>query len=269
MSLAEEKKVGYWKTKVSKVSPHEILIRGYPLEELIGNLSFAEVMFLTLRGELPSEPEAKMLDALLCSIVDHQFTGSTVPAARFAASANWEILPSLAAGICAMGRNTVSPQDTGSLIDRGLKLMKEENCSREEAAKRIVEEYRKEGRRIPGLGHPTHKDYDPRARRLREVAEKLGFAREKILFYEAVQKEVAKKKALPINIDGMMAAVMCEMDFDVLEMAAIGAISYSPGVIANIVEEIREEPPLRIVPEEISEYTGSPTRSLPKERIKL
>jgi len=114
--MAEKKKVGYWKTKVSKVAAHEILIRGYPLEELIGNLSFAEVMFLTLRGELPSEREAKMLDALLCAIVDHEFIDSTIPAARFAASANWELLPSIAAGICAMGRNTVSPQDTGSLI---------------------------------------------------------------------------------------------------------------------------------------------------------
>ena len=267
--MAEKKKVGYWKTKVSKVGAHEILIRGYPLEELIGNLSFAEVMFLTLRGELPSESEAKMLDALLCAIVDHEFIDSTIPAARFAASANWELLPSMAAGICAMGRNTVSPQDTGSLIETGMKLMEDENLSREEAAARIVEQYRKEGRRIPGLGHPTHKNYDPRAKRLREVAEKLGFVGERMLFYEACQKEVAKRKFLPINVDGMMAAIMCEMGFDPLEMAAIGAVSHIPGLIANIIEEIKEEPPLRMVPEEITEYIGSPRRSLPRKKGKI
>ena len=68
--MAEEKrkKAGYWRTKISKVGPGEILIRGYPLEELMGNLSFTEVMFLTLRGELPSESEGKMLDALLCGL---------------------------------------------------------------------------------------------------------------------------------------------------------------------------------------------------------
>ena len=267
--MTEEKKAGYWKTKISKVGPGEILIQGYPLEELIGVLSFTEVMFLTLRGELPSEREAKMLDALLCAIVDHQFIDSTIPAARFAASASWEILPSIAAGVCAMGRNTVSPQDTGSLIEAGMKLMKGENLSREEAAKRMVEQYRKEGKRIPGLGHPTHRDYDPRAKRLHEIAERLGFVGEKLLFYEACQKEVAKKKFLPINVDGMMAAIMCEMGFDPLEMAAIGAVSHMPGLIANVIEEIKEEPPLRTVPEEISEYIGAPKRALPKERARI
>jgi citrate synthase len=267
--MAEKKKVGYWKTKVSKVAEGEILIRGYPLEELIGNLSFAEVMFLTLRGELPSEREGKMMDALLCAIVDHEFIDSTIPSARFAASANWELLPSFAAGICAMGRNTVSPQDTGSLIEAGMKLMKDENLSREEAAARIVEQYRKEGKRVPGLGHPTHKESDPRAKRLREVAEKLGFVGDKLLFYEACQKEVAKKRFLPINVDGMMAAIMSEMNLDPLEMASIGAVSHTPGLIANIIEEIKEEPPLRTVPEEITEYVGSPKRPLPKEKVKL
>jgi len=147
--------------------------------------------------------------------------------------------------------------------------MKDENLSQEEAATRIVEQYREERRRIPGLGHPTHKDYDPRARKLREVAEKLGFAGKKMLFYEACQKEVAKKKFLPINIDGMMAAIMYEMEFDPLEMAAIGAVSHIPGLITNVIEEIKEEPPLRMVPEEITEYIGSPRRSLPKEKVTI
>ena len=60
---------GYWKTKVSKVGEHQILIRGYPLEEVIGNLTYTEAIYLTIRGELPTEREREMMDALLCAIL--------------------------------------------------------------------------------------------------------------------------------------------------------------------------------------------------------
>ena len=96
---------GYWKTKISKVGRNKVWIRGYPLEEITGNLSYIEAFFLIVKDRLPSDNEAKMFDVLLTAGLDHQFINSIMVAARVVASAN----PSLTAAIAvhALGQNNV------------------------------------------------------------------------------------------------------------------------------------------------------------------
>jgi len=165
-----------------------------------------------------------------------------------------------------MGSNTVSPQESAAVIIAVAELMESENLSREDAADRVVTSMLENGKRVPGLGHPTHKNDDMRASALRRVTESQGLWGEKCQIYESVHQAFMKitGKNLPINIDGMMAAVMSELDFDPLEMAGIGALAVLPGVIAHVVEEIREGVPLRVIPRELgSQYIGPTERHLP------
>src|ERR1044071_4474325 len=62
-----------WQTKISRVLEGKVLIRGYSHEKLIGDYGYAEGVFLTLRGELPTRQEGRMMDALLMSLLDHGF----------------------------------------------------------------------------------------------------------------------------------------------------------------------------------------------------
>jgi len=245
----------YWQTKVSYVAQHKVLIRGYPIEEIC--------------EELPTKPQARVMDALLCCMPDHQFVASHTPAARFTASAFPESpIPGIASAVLTMGSNTVSPQDSAKIILAACKLMESKGLDRDEAAGEMVKQYLEAGRRIPGLGHPTHKNDDMRATALRNVTEAQGLWGEKCQVYEAIHRAFIETtgKSLPINIDGMMAAVMTELDFDPLEMAGIGALSVLPGVIAHVVEEIREGVPLRVIPDELgSKYIGEPERHLPDD----
>ena len=259
----------YWRTKISFVAPHKVLIRGYPIEEICEHLTYAEMCWLTIRGELPTKEQARVMDALLCCMPDHQFVASHTPAARFTASAFPESpIPGMASALLTMGSNTVSPQESGKLIHAVCDRMEKEGLSREEAARRVVGQYLSAGRRVPGLGHPTHKNWDMRAEALRRVTEANGLWGEKCQVYEAVRRafhELTGKK-LPINIDGMMGAVMTQFGFDPLEMAGIGALAVLPGVIAHVVEEIREGVPLRVIPDALgSKYIGVPERLLPPE----
>lgn len=260
----------YWRTKISYVAPHKVLIRGYPIEEICEHLTYAEMCWLTIRGELPTKAEARVMDALLCCMPDHQFVASHTPAARFTASAFPESpIPGIASAVLTMGSNTVSPQESAKIILAACALMGAEGLSKEEATRRMVREYLDAGRRVPGLGHPTHKNEDMRASALRRVTEAQGLWGEKCQVYEAIHGafvEITGKK-LPINIDGMMAAVMTQLDFDPLEMAGIGALAVLPGVIAHVVEEIRDGVPLRVIPDALgSKYVGEPERHLPQAR---
>ena len=64
-----------WETEICEVvsgaDEEEIIVRGHRLSELIGQTSFAGMMFLLLQGRLPSENEARVLDALLVASVEH------------------------------------------------------------------------------------------------------------------------------------------------------------------------------------------------------
>ena len=54
-----------WKTAITKVEPNKITVRGYSIDNLMGNVSFAQAIHLVLKGELPSESAGRMLDAVL------------------------------------------------------------------------------------------------------------------------------------------------------------------------------------------------------------
>jgi len=60
-----------WRTAITQHIGGEPYIRGYRLLDLVGRYSFSEVAYLTLKGELPTRAEARVLDAMLVAVVDH------------------------------------------------------------------------------------------------------------------------------------------------------------------------------------------------------
>lgn len=255
-----------WRTKISRVLPGKCLIRGYSHEDLIGDKSYAEGVFLTLRGELPTPNEARMTDALLSSLLDHGFVAASVLAARYCASGNPQLIPATAAGLLTAGSNTISPQHGAQFIQDAADMMKRENLSMEEAAKKVVEQVRASKKRIPGFGHPTHKGEDFRATKLWGIAEECGFVGERTKLYQAIHAEFVRstgKTAVCINVDGALACIMMEMGLRPLQMVAIASLAVLPGILAHVIEEIEEGVPLRVITDENMDYLGPPERKLP------
>ena len=71
-----------WQTALTSIAPNSILIRGYPVDELMGRLSFADAVYLLLMGELPTPAIGRMLNAVLVSSLDHGVTPPSTLAAR-------------------------------------------------------------------------------------------------------------------------------------------------------------------------------------------
>ncbi len=255
-----------WQTKISRVLPGKVIIRGYSHEELIGARGYAEGVFLTLKGELPTPEEARMTDALLMSLLDHGFVAASVLAARYCASGNPQFIPATAVGLLTAGSNTISPQHSAQFIEDAYRRMLDEGLSVEATAGHVVEEVRARKRRIPGFGHPTHKGEDFRATKLWKIAAECGFVGDKTRLYQAIHAEflrVTGKRGICINVDGAMACIMTEMGFRPMEMVAIATLAVLPGIMAHVIEEIEEGIPLRIVPDEGMDYLGAPERKLP------
>src|ERR1700732_67321 len=151
-----------WQTSLTSITPNKILIRGYPLDEMIGRLSFADAVYLLLMGELPTPAIGRMLDAVLVSSIDHGVTPPSTLAARNVATSGAPLKDSVAGGILAFG-----PHHGGDIescmrfLDAGLTLVRS-GRTLQEAADAIVEECAREHQVPPGFGHRFH-TRDPRA----------------------------------------------------------------------------------------------------------
>ena len=55
----------------------------------------------------------------------------------------------------------------------------------------------------------------------------------------------AQGKPLPINVDGAMAAVLCELDFDPQLANAFFIMARVPGIVAHVYEERSRQKPMR------------------------
>ena len=71
MSSEQQRVSDWWRTSIIEMEPGVIRYRGYAIEDLIGRIGFAEMIWLMTRGELPTEGQGRLLDAALMSAVDH------------------------------------------------------------------------------------------------------------------------------------------------------------------------------------------------------
>src|SRR6187399_92308 len=144
---------GRWQTALTSIAPNKILIRGYPLDEMMGRLSFADAVYLLLMGELPTPAIGRMLNAVLVSSIDHGVTPPSTLAARNVATSGAPLKDSVAAGILGFG-----PHHGGDIescmrfLDNGLSMVRG-GKSVQEAAEAMVDDCVRAKSTPPGFGH--------------------------------------------------------------------------------------------------------------------
>lgn len=258
---------GPWRTALTHVEPNKILVRGYPVDEAMGRLTFGEAIYLLLVGELPSLSIGRLMEALLVATVDHGTTPPSTQATRNVATTGAPLHASVAAGILSFGRYHGGDIEGGMrFLDNGVGLMRR-GASCEEAARQIVEEYRARGERLPGFGHRLH-TFDPRTARLFQMALELDLEGDHIRLIRTIERILNASRGpdlprLPINVDGAIAAVCCEIGLPPAVGNAIFIISRVPGLAAQAFEEQQRERPMRQIDSTSVTYDGPIERRLP------
>ena len=251
------------KTKISWVEAEKITVRGFPIEDLIGRTSLSETIYLLLRGELPPPQFARMLEAILMSVIDHGVRPPSTIAAVTVANTGASLSAAVAAGILAINKyHGGAIEDAMKAISETVDLQKSENLSAVDAARKIVQNYKECGVRISGFGHRFHAA-DPRTVRLFELAEELKVAGKFVEQALSLEKVLSEKsgKNLPINADGAIAALLCEMNFPPKTANGIFMIARVAGLVAHTVEEQERNPPMRTVNAEDYEYDGEKSQN--------
>ncbi len=254
----------HWKTSITKIQPNKVSIRGYPVDKLMGHISFAQAIFLVLTGEMPSAEKGKMVDAIFVSSVDHGASPPSVLSARTVASTGAELNAAIASGVLAISRYH------GGAIEEGMHLfleigkrLDEEKRPEQEIVREVLAGMREKGKRVSGFGHRIHTK-DPRTQKLFGLAEELKIVGKHIQIARSVEKELENSlgKSLPINVDGAIAAVLCDLGIPPEIGNAFFIIARVPGLVAHIHEEWTRMRPMRKIHPQDFEYDGPDEREL-------
>lgn len=250
-----------WQTGISAVvsdgSDEEVIIRGHRLSDLVGSIGFAQMMYLLLAGRLPTPAQARVLDALMVASMEHGIAPPSMISRCFA-SYGTTIQAAMAGGILAFG------DIMGGAGEQFARLLAEavqdggETAETSLAAKArdIVAAARQRGARIPGFGIPLH-GADPRAPKMLAVARAEDIHGPHCRLAELIEAELAATgRAVPMNLDGVSAAVVLDLGFPWQATRLFLLTPRSVSMAAHFLEEQGQQSRWRHLPADEIDYTG-------------
>ena len=213
--------------------------------ELMGRLTLTELTYLLITRREPTDAQRMMLDAVLVSLADHGLTPSALSARLTHTGAPEAIQGAVAAGLLGAGSVFLGPAgDTAQFLADAFDSFPDPESLSDEDLSAIagdaVRARRENGERIPGLGHPIHKDVDPRTPRLYELADEVGTLGPhlRLLRHVATANEQQSGRSLPINGAGAAGAALADIGLPPAVARGVVLIARTAGLVAHLAEEM-------------------------------
>jgi citrate synthase len=237
----------WWTTEIIDMAPGQIRVRGKRIEDLIGNVSFPQIIWLMTRGELPTPEQSKLLECALVAAVDHGPQAPSIAAARMAVTCGLNLNGAMASAVNMLddvhGGAGEQAVELYSWIDEAV----QGGMDMKLAATEMIDRWQSERTNfIPGFGHRFHKPEDPRAPRLLELVAQAAFVGTISgrfgLIGKTVQNvlNVRKGKPVPMNIDGATAIIYAELGFAGPLARGLFCLSRSVGIVAHAWEQMQQ-----------------------------
>lgn len=237
----------WWTTEIIDMAPGQIRFRGHPVEELIGALSFPQMIWLMTRGEVPTPEQAALLEAALVAAVDHGPQAPSIATARMAVTCGLGLNGAMASAVNMLddvhGGAGEQAVELYTWIDEAVRS----GHDLTDATGRMIDRWQDERTKyVPGFGHRFHKPEDPRAPKLLALVDEaaasgtvdgrfanIGRALQAVL-------NARKGKPVPMNIDGATAVIYAELGFAAPLARGLFCLSRSVGVIAHSWEQMNQ-----------------------------
>jgi citrate synthase len=267
-----DKAHAWWDTRIIDIHPGKIGIRGYPIQELIGNISFPDMIWLMTRGELPSKEQGKLLEAALVASVDHGPHAPSIAIARMAVTCGVDLNNAVASGVNVLGDIHGGPGQQCMELYEEVRAASGNDLAA--TTDRVLDSYiARNGKIIPGFGHRFH-PVDPRVAPLLALVEEAARAGTVSGNYARIGVEVEAAlrrragKAIPMNIDGITAVIFSELGFPPPMGRGLFILSRSVGILSHAWEQSQRNERIKgPMPKEIPyTYSGPEQRSLDPDR---
>jgi len=232
----------WWQTSIIDMEPGRISIRGHEIQDLIGNLSFAEMVWLMLCGVKPEAGQARLLEAALVASVDHGPQAPSIAAARMAVTCGLGLNGTMGTAVHML--DDVHGGAGEQLVEWLHRLV---GGGQESDLGTQITAYQTDiNKFIPGFGHRFHKPEDPRAPRLMALVREArddGVVSGKFMeLAMAIERHLAERKGkpVPMNIDGATAVIFAELGFAPPLARGLFCLSRSVGAMAHGYEQMQQ-----------------------------
>jgi len=237
-------------TSLGTSTPDQIRLLGQDLTaDLMGQVGFGELAFWLVALRRPTPSETRVFEAVLVALADHGFTPTAIAARLTYLSAPDSRQGALAAGLLGGGSRFLGvTEDCGTYLHDVLAAHRQEagdlptdDAGWDALAFQAVQETAVAGRYVPGLGHPVHKESDPRTPVLIDIAEEEGLRGPHLRLFEAIGRvhEQVLGRRLPLNGAGVCGAALADLGLPVDLLRGFALLARAAGLLGHLAEERR------------------------------
>lgn len=247
MLISVTNPTGEYPTAIGNAEPDHIRLLGHDLaDDLMGKIGFGELAFWLVAMRRPSAGELRVFETVLVALADHGFTPTAIAARLTYLGAPESLQGAIAAGLLGGGSRFLGvTEDTGRFLADALAELDgplpDTDQGWDAVALRAVTAARDVGRLVPGLGHPVHKQGDPRVPALLRIAEQEGLRGAHLRLFEAVGRVAPQLlgRNLPLNGAGVCGAALADLGFPPELLRGFALLARTAGLLGHLAEERR------------------------------
>jgi citrate synthase len=212
--------------------------------DLMGKVSFGELAFWLATKQRPTPQQVRVFEAVLVSLADHGFTPTAIAARLTYYSAPESLQGAIAAGLLGGGSRFLGvTEDTGRYLNSVVVTLGDTadwgDADWDAVALEALTQARDAKAKVPGLGHPVHKEGDPRTPVMIAIAEAEGLRGPHLRLFEAIGRvhEGVLGKKLPLNGAGVAGAALADLGLPIDLLRGFALLARTAGLIGHLAEE--------------------------------
>jgi citrate synthase len=234
-----------YRTGLGASDADHIWLLGHDLaEDLLGKVTFGELAYWMVAKRRPTEGQRVLFEAVLVALADHGFTPTAIAARVTYLSAPDSIQGAIASGLLGGGSRFLGvTEDSANFLHGVIEALDEQPVDEvgwDALAADVVADSKGAGRFVPGLGHPVHKQGDPRTPVLFRLAREHGVFGPHLSLFEAIGRAHPDVlgRTLPLNGAGVCGAVLADIDLPLGVTRGFAILARCAGLVAQLAEEI-------------------------------
>ena len=233
-------------TSIGTSDSTQIRLLGQDLAaDLMGKVGFGELAYWLVAGRRPTAGEVRVFEAVLVALADHGFTPTAIAARLTYLSAPESLQGALAAGLLGGGSRFLGvTEDSGRYLHDVIESLPELPADDEgwdAVALEAVRQTRAQQKFVPGLGHPVHKEQDPRTPVLIAIAEQEGTRGPHLRLFEAIGRVHPQvlHRTLPLNGAGVCGAALADLGLPIELLRGFALLARAAGLLGHLAAERR------------------------------
>jgi citrate synthase len=234
-----------YRTGIGASDADTIHLLGHNLAtDLLGQISFGELAYWLITKRRPSDGQRALFEAVLVALADHGFTPTAIAARVTLLSAPDSLQGAVAAGLLGGGSRFLGvTEDAANFLHDAISRLDrppDSDDGWDTVARQLVTHTKAAGRFVPGLGHPVHKQGDPRTPVLFELARRHEVFGAHLALFQAIGRvhPAVLGRSLPLNGAGVCGAVLADIEIPLGVTRGVALLARCAGLIGHLAEEL-------------------------------